>query len=55
MGIPDHLTCFTVRKQQLEPDVDQQTGSNKERSMLKLYVVTLLLMCRVHHVKCQAG
>ena len=30
MGIPDHLTCKTcvqVRKQQLEPDMEQQTGS----------------------------
>ena len=32
MGIPDHLTPFweirmQVKKQQLEPDVEQQTGS----------------------------
>ena len=30
MGIPDHLTCKTcvqVRKQQLELDMEQQTGS----------------------------
>ena len=32
MGIPDHLTCFweicmQVRKQQLEPDVEQRIGS----------------------------
>ena len=30
MGIPDHLTweiCMQVRKQQLEPDMEQQTGS----------------------------
>ena len=32
MGIPDHLTCllrnlFAVRKQQLELDMEQQTGS----------------------------
>ena len=31
MGIPDHLTCLlrnlTVRKQQLELDMEQQTGS----------------------------
>ena len=26
MGIPDHLTC-QVKKQQLEPDMEQQTGS----------------------------
>ena len=33
MGIPDHLTCLweicmQVRKQQLELDMEQQTGSN---------------------------
>ena len=33
MGIPDHLTCLMrnrmqVRKQQLEVDMEQQTGSN---------------------------
>ena len=32
MGIPDHLSasweiCMQVRKQQLEPDMEQQTGS----------------------------
>ena len=32
MGLPDHLTCllrnlYVVRKQQLELDMDQQTGS----------------------------
>ena len=32
MGIPEHPTCFLrnlqqVRKQQLEPDMEQQTGS----------------------------
>ena len=27
MGIPDHLICMQVRKQQLELDMEQQTGS----------------------------
>ena len=30
MGIPDHLTfetCMQVKKQQLEPDMEQGTGS----------------------------
>ena len=27
MGIPDHLTCLQVRKQQLELGMEQQTGS----------------------------
>ena len=30
---------------------------NRKRSMSRLYIVTLLILilCRVHHVKCQAG
>ena len=48
MGIPDHLTCLlrnlcAGKKQQLEPDVEQQTGSKSERSMSRLYIVTLLM------------
>ena len=36
MGIPDHLTCllrnqYAVRKQQLEPDMEQWTGSKLEK------------------------
>ena len=41
MGIPDHLTtswetCMQVRKQQLELDMEQQTGCCS-----RLYIVTL--------------
>ena len=36
-------TCVQVRKQQLEPDMEQWTGSNWKRSMSKLYVVTLFI------------
>ena len=36
-------TCMQVRKQQLELDMGQQTGSNKKRSMPRLYSVTLLI------------
>ena len=48
MGTPDHLTCFLkicmqVRKQQLELDMEQQTGSKSERSTLRLYIATLLI------------
>ena len=40
MGIPDHLTCLweicmQVRKQQLELDMEQQTGSKKEKDYVK--------------------
>ena len=41
MGIPDTLsvsweTCTQVKKQQLEPDMEQQTGSYWERNTSKL-------------------
>ena len=40
MGIPDNLTasweiCMQVRKQQLELDMEQQTGSKKEKEYVK--------------------
>ena len=36
-------TCMQVKKQQLESDMEQQTGSIFERSMSRLYTVTLLI------------
>ena len=33
--------CMQIKKQQLELDMEQQTGPNQERSMSKLYSVTL--------------
>ena len=47
-GIPNHLTCLLeicmqVKKQQLEMDMEQQTVPNQERSMWRLYIVTLLI------------
>ena len=40
-----------VKKQQLVPDMEQQTGSKLGKSMSRLYIVTLLieLICKVHH------
>ena len=35
--------CIQVKKQQLELDIEQQTGSNLERGMSRLYIVTLLI------------
>ena len=40
MGIPDHLTCLLrtymqVRKQQLEVDMEQQTGSKSGKEYIK--------------------
>ena len=47
MGIPDHLTCLLksmlIKKQQLEPDMEQQTGSKLERSTSRPHIVTLLV------------
>ena len=40
MGIPDHLPtsweiCMQVKKQQLEPDMEQQTGSKLGKKYVK--------------------
>ena len=35
--------CMQVKKQQLELDMEQQTGSNWENSTPRLYIVTLLI------------
>ena len=40
MGIPDHLTCLLrnvmqVKKQQLEPDMEQHTGSKSGKECVK--------------------
>ena len=47
MGIPDHLCLLrnvhAGQEQQLEPDMEQVTGSNGEMSMSRLYFVTLLI------------
>ena len=34
-GIPDHLTCLQVTKQQLQLDMEQQTGSIWEKEYVK--------------------
>ena len=43
MGIPDHLTCMQVKKQQLELDMEQHLVPNQERGTSRLYIVTLLI------------
>ena len=43
MGIPDHLICMQVRKQQLELDMEQQLVPNRERSASRLHIVTLFI------------
>ena len=41
--------CMQVKKQQLELDMGQQTGSKLEKEYIKA------VYYRVHHEKCQAG
>ena len=36
-------TCVQTRKQQLEPDMEQQTGSNLGKDASRLYIVILLI------------
>ena len=48
MGVPDHLaclseTCVRVKKQQLELDMEQLTGSKSGQEYVKVYIVTLLI------------
>ena len=35
IGIPDHLTCMQVKKQWLELDMEQQTGSKLGKEYVK--------------------
>ena len=49
MGISDHLICLLeicmqVKKQQLELDMEQQTGSKLGKEYIKdVYIITLLI------------
>ena len=61
IGIPDHLTCI-LRNLYVGQEATVRTTWNNglvqnwERSTLRLYIVTLLilLICRVHYEKCWA-
>ena len=49
MGIPDHLTCllrnlYQVKKQQLEPNMEQQTGSKLGKEYVKVVYCHLCLL-----------
>ena len=61
-GTPDHLisllrSCMQDKMQQLEPDMQQWTGSKLGKEYIEAVCCHLayLLLRRVHHVKCQAG
>ena len=49
--------CMQVKKQQLELDMEQCSGSKLRKECIKLYIVTVLikLIGRVQHVKCWIG
>ena len=58
MGVPDHLTCLLKilyagqeAKQQLEPDMEQWTGSKLGKKYVKAVHChpAYYLICRVHH------
>ena len=43
-------TCMWVKKQQLEPNMEQWTGSKLERSTTRLYIFTFqLTYMKIHH------
>ena len=44
-----------VKKQQLEPDMEQWTGSEQERGMSRLYIVTLLINLYAEYIMGNAG
>ena len=47
--------CMQAKKQQLEPDVEQQTSSKLGKEYGKAVYCHPAYICRVHHEKCQAG
>ena len=49
--------CMQVKKQQLEWDMEQQTGSKSGKKYVRsvYYHPAYLVLCRVHHVKYQGG
>ena len=44
-----------VKKQQLEPDMEQQTGSKLGKEYIKADIVTLLLSLYAHYIMRNAG
>ena len=48
--------CMQVKKQQLEPGMEQQTGSKLGKEYVKAAYChpANLIICRVHHAKCWA-
>ena len=62
VGIPDHLSCllrnlYVVKKQQLEPDMEQQTGSKLGKEYIKAVYCHLAYLISMQSAssKMQAG
>ena len=58
VGIPDYLTCLweicmQVKKQQLEPDMEQQTGSKLEKEYIKAVYCHLAYLTSMQSTSCK--
>ena len=58
MGIPDHLTCLLttriqIKKQQLEPDMEQQTGSKLGKEYIKAVYCHPAYSTSMHSTSCE--
>ena len=47
--------CMQLKKQQLEPDMEQPTGSKWEKGYIRLYIVTLLIYFHAEYIIQNAG
>ena len=55
MGIPDHLTCMQVREQQLELDMEQQTGSKSGKGYVKAVYCHPAYLTYMHYITRNSG
>ena len=55
MGIPDHLTCLCmqVKKQQLEMDMEQQTGSTSGKEYVEAVYCHPDYLTYMHSTSCK--
>ena len=58
MGIPDHLTCLLrylmqVKKQQLELDMELQTGSKSGKEYIKAIYCHLAYLTSMQNTSCE--
>ena len=56
MGIPDHLTweiCMQVKKQQLELDLEQQTGYKSGKEYIKAVYCHPVYLTYMQSISCE--